>query len=72
MALDISPCVTDDDLEAWRRVRIAVIPYERTQSIAEIRADATPERLLVLAREDGVVVGSGHGHPLGDRQGRHA
>jgi mycothiol synthase len=59
MALDISPCVTDDDLEAWRRVRIAVIPYERTQSIAEIRADETPERLLVVAREDGVVVGSG-------------
>ena len=39
MALDISPCVTDDDLEEWRRVRIAVIPYERTQSIAELRAD---------------------------------
>lgn len=59
MALDISPCVTDADLEEWRRVRIAVIPYERTQSVAEIRADETPERLLVLAREDGVVVGSG-------------
>ena len=59
MALDISPCDTDADLEEWRRVRIAVVPYERTQSIAEIRADETPERLLVLAREDGVVVGSG-------------
>ncbi len=59
MALDISPCDTDADLEEWRRVRIAVVPYERTQSVAEIRADETPERLLVLAREDGVVVGSG-------------
>ena len=59
MALEISPCVTDDDLEAWRRVRIAVIPYERTQSVAEIRADDTPERLLVVAREGGVVGGSG-------------
>lgn len=59
MALDISPCVSDADLEEWRRVRIAVIPYERTQSVAEIRADETPERLLVLAREDGVAVGSG-------------
>ncbi len=59
MALDISPCDTDADLEEWRRVRIAVVPDERTQSIAEIRADETPERLLVLAREDGVVVGSG-------------
>ena len=70
MALDISPCVTDDDLEAWRRVRIAVIPYERTQSIAEIRADETPERLLVVAREDGVVVGSGMAEPLGRSEGR--
>lgn len=59
MALDISPCVTDDDLEEWRRVRIAVIPYERTQSVAELRADETPQRLLVVAREDGVVVGCG-------------
>ncbi|WP_210503991.1 GNAT family N-acetyltransferase [Nocardioides xinjiangensis] len=59
MALDISPCSTDEDLEAWRRVRIAVVPYERTQSVAELRAADTPERLLVLAREDGVVVGSG-------------
>jgi GNAT superfamily N-acetyltransferase len=57
--LDISPCVTDDDHEAWRRVRIAVLPYERTQSVEELRAAATPERLLVLARQDGVVVGSG-------------
>jgi mycothiol synthase len=59
MALDISTCTTDEDYEAWRRVRIAVIPYERTQSLAELRGDDTPERLLVLAREDGVVVGHG-------------
>lgn len=59
MALDISACTTDEDYEAWRRVRIAVIPYERTQSVAELREDDTPERLLVLAREDGVVVGHG-------------
>lgn len=59
MALDISACTTDEDYEAWRRVRIAVIPYERTQSVAELREGDTPERLLVLAREDGVVVGHG-------------
>ncbi len=63
MALDISTCTTDEDYEAWRRVRIAVIPYERTQSLAELREGDTPERLLVLAREDGVVVG----HGLADR-----
>jgi mycothiol synthase len=59
MALEIITCATDEDYEAWRRVRIAVIPYERTQSVAEIRADEAPERLMVIAREDGVVVGSG-------------
>lgn len=59
MALEITRCETDADHEAWRQVRIAVIPYERTQSVAELRAAATPDRLLVLAREDGTVVGSG-------------
>jgi mycothiol synthase len=62
-ALDISPCVTDDDYEAWRQVRIAVIPYERTISVAELRESSSPDRLMVLARRDGVVVG----HGLADR-----
>ncbi|GAB3019702.1 hypothetical protein GCM10011376_28900 [Nocardioides flavus (ex Wang et al. 2016)] len=59
MAVEIIPCVTDDDLDAWRRVRIAVVPYERTQSVAELRDSDTPDRLLLLAREDGRVVGHG-------------
>lgn len=58
-SMDITPCVTDADYEAWRRVRIAVIPYERTQSVAELRAGESPERLVVLARTSGTVVGSG-------------
>ena len=61
--LDISRCVTDDDYEAWRQVRIAVLPYERTVSVAELRENDSPDRLMVLAREDGVVVG----HGLSDR-----
>jgi mycothiol synthase len=59
MALDISHCVTDDDYEEWRRVRIAVLPYERTQSLAELREGDKPERLMLLARVDGEVVGHG-------------
>lgn len=62
-ALDISRCVTDDDYEAWRQVRIAVLPYERTISVAELRESDSPDRLMVLARRDGVVVG----HGLSDR-----
>lgn len=61
--MEIVQCVTDDDYEEWRSVRIAVIPYERTQSVAEMRVRDSAERLLLLARVDGKVVGSG----LGDR-----
>ena len=57
--MDITQCVTVADYEDWRRVRIAVVPYERTQSMEELRAADSPERLLLLAREDGVVVGHG-------------
>lgn len=57
--MDITPCVTDEDYEQWRRVRIAVIPYERTQSVDELRSGDSAERLLLLARVDGAVVGSG-------------
>ena len=63
MALEITRCVTDEDYEAWRQVRIAILPYERTVSVAELREADSPERLMVLAREDGVVVG----HGLSDR-----
>jgi len=59
--MEISECVTDDDLEAWRAVRIGVAPGERCHSVAEIREQETPSRLLVLARHDGAVVGSGIG-----------
>ncbi|MCD6640000.1 MAG: GNAT family N-acetyltransferase [Nocardioides sp.] len=57
--MEIRPCVTDADYEQWRQVRIAVVPYERTQSIEELRAAASPERLLVVARQGDEVVGSG-------------
>jgi mycothiol synthase len=57
--MEITRCVTDADYEAWRQVRIAVIPFERTQSLAELRAGDSPDRLLLLAREGDVVVGHG-------------
>lgn len=50
---------SDADLEAWRRVRIAVLPNERSASVAEMRRMATPDRLWLLAEVDGAVVGSG-------------
>ena len=57
--MDVFACVTDDDYDAWRRVRIAVIPGERCDTVAQMRRQDSPDRLLVLATFDGTVVGSG-------------
>jgi mycothiol synthase len=59
--IELRPCESDGDLEAWRSVRIAVLPYERTDSVEELRRTARPERLMLLAYRDGEVVGSGVG-----------
>lgn len=59
MDLSIRVAQRDHDLEAWRRVRMAVLPNERCLSVAEMRAMATPETLYLLAELDGAVVGSG-------------
>jgi GNAT superfamily N-acetyltransferase len=61
----IRPAITDADYEAWRAVRIAVLPYERCPSVTELRDLNRPGRLLLLAEIDGDVVGSG----LADRSG---
>ncbi|WP_432876304.1 GNAT family N-acetyltransferase [Kribbella sp. CA-245084] len=65
MTTTIRTALTDADYEAWRAVRIAVMPYERCPSVAEMRERDRPGRLLVLAEVDGEVVGSG----LADRSG---
>jgi mycothiol synthase len=57
--VELSVCVTDDDYEAWRRVRMDVVPGERCDTVPEMRAQDSPARLLLLATIDGTVVGSG-------------
>ena len=37
---------TDDELELWRSMRTALVPNERTASVAELRAG---ENFLLLA-----------------------
>ena len=56
-------CQTDEDYEQWRAVRIAVLPGERTDTVEELRAQESATRVFLLARRDGVVVGTG----MGDR-----
>ena len=57
--MELTPCVTDEDFEAWRSVRMAVVPGERCDTVAELRAQDSATRLLMLASTDGSVVGSG-------------
>lgn len=58
--MELVACETDADYEAFRQVRIAVMPYERCPSVEELRRyDETPDRLTLVARVDGEVVGSG-------------
>jgi GNAT superfamily N-acetyltransferase len=52
---------TDADLDAWRRVRIAVVPNERTLTVEEMRSNLAPEQLLLLAGINGDVLGAGIG-----------
>ena len=57
--IEIRQAETDADLEAWRRVRIALLPNERCSSVEELRRMATPESLYLLASVDGELAGSG-------------
>ena len=52
-------CVTDAEYEAWRAVRLAVEAGSRCLTVEEMRELDSPDRLLLLAVEDGDVVGSG-------------
>ena len=51
--------VTDADLEAWRQVRIAVLPNERCATVDVIRRTSTPMTLFLVAEVDGRLAGSG-------------
>ena len=57
--MELTVCVTDEEYEAWRAVRIAVEEDSRCLSLEELREQESPERLLLLAVEAGEVVGSG-------------
>ncbi len=55
----LTVCLTDDQYEAWRAVRIDAMPHDRCGTVAELRAADSPSRLLLLAERDGDVVGAG-------------
>ena len=55
----IRPATTDADLEAWIRVRRAVLPDESAGTVEGLRAQEGEERVLMLAELDGELAGSG-------------
>jgi mycothiol synthase len=57
--MELSVCATDADYEAWRAIRIAVVPGELCPTVEQLRDQHTDDRLLMLAAVDDTVVGSG-------------
>jgi mycothiol synthase len=57
--IELRPCETDADLEAWLGVRRAVLPTERPPSLEELRSFIKPGDLHLLASLDGELAGSG-------------
>ena len=55
----IRAAVTDADLEAWNDVRRRVMPNESIPTIELLRAEESPDRLMILAESGDTVVGSG-------------
>lgn len=52
---------SDADLEAWRRIRLEILPNERAMPVEWMRSTMTPERVYLLAELDGKLAGSGLG-----------
>ena len=55
----IRPATTDADLEAWNDVRRIVMPNESVATIELLRAEESPDRLMLLAESGSHVIGSG-------------
>jgi mycothiol synthase len=59
VVISVRPAQTDAQLEAWRQVRLAVLPNERVEGVEELRRNADAQQLFLLAELDGNVVGCG-------------
>ncbi|HEY2940507.1 MAG TPA: GNAT family N-acetyltransferase [Gaiellaceae bacterium] len=65
--IELLEAETDADLEAWRQVKLRVLPGERAPTVEELRAEV--DRLFLLAHLDGALAGSGLSGPS-DAAGR--
>ena len=59
MTVTIRLAASDEDFDAWRRVRLAVVPNERVDSAESLRVQSGPLHQFLLAESDGVLAGLG-------------
>ena len=59
MSIEVRRAESDADLEAWARVKRAVLPNESAWTPEQFRARARPDRLVLVAELDREVVGAG-------------
>lgn len=60
-SITVREAITDADLEAWARVKRAVLPNESAWTPEQFRSRAEPTRRVTIAELDGEVVGCGLG-----------
>ncbi|HEU5066045.1 MAG TPA: GNAT family N-acetyltransferase [Gaiellaceae bacterium] len=57
--IEVRRAETDADLEAWARVKRAVLPNESAWTPEQFRERAKPDRIVLVAELEGEVVGAG-------------
>jgi mycothiol synthase len=57
--IEVRRAESDADLEAWARVKRAVLPNESAWTVKEFRERTEPETLVLVAELDGEIVGAG-------------
>lgn len=59
MSIEVRRAESDADLEAWARVKRAVLPNESAWTVQEFRERTEPDTLVLVADLDGETVGAG-------------
>jgi mycothiol synthase len=59
MNIEVRRAESDADLEAWARVKRAVLPNESAWTVQEFRERTEPETFVLVAELDGEIVGAG-------------
>ena len=64
MSIEVRAAVSDADLEAWARVKRAVLPNESAWTVQQFRERSDPDTLVLVADLDGEIGGRRPGRAL--------